>query len=151
VRIFHYRAVVLAIIMACAPCIVSAQQSSRFRGGSIDDGSKKLGVGETRRDFSQFGHVLAPGVVFAPTLTLEAGHNSNPDLLFSDAEATPYGLSNFTGVLGFIRDTGASTFTVRGTSLEYDADIEDSSRWDAGFALDNAYAVAPDTVAIFGG
>jgi len=151
VRTSHFRTVVLAVIFACVPGLVYAQQSSRFRGSSIDEGSKKLGVGETRGDLSEFGHVLAPGIVFAPTLTLETGHNSNPDLLFSGAEATPYGLANFTGVFGFIRDTGASTFTVRGTSLEYDGDVSGSSRWDAGFALDNAYAVAPNTIATFGG
>lgn len=150
-RISFFRTVVLTVMFACAPGLVFAQQSSRFRGGSIDDGSKKLGVGETHGDLSQFGHVLAPGVVFAPTLTLEAGHNSNPDLLFSDAEATPYGLANFSGVFGFIRDTGATTLTFRGTSLEYDGDISGSTRWDAGVAIDNAYAVAPNTIATFGG
>ena len=150
-RISLFRTVVLAVIFACAPGLVFAQQSSRFRGGSIDDGSKKLGVGETRGDLSALGHVLAPGVVFAPTLTLEAGHNSNPDLLFSGAEATPYGLANFSGVLGFIRDTGATTLTLRGTSLEYDGDVSGSTRWDAGIALDNAYVVAPNTIATFGG
>jgi hypothetical protein len=151
VRKISIRAVVLALTLCTSPALVFAQQSARFQGGALDEGSKKLGVGQQRGDLSQFGHVLAPGLVFSPTLTLEAGHDSNPDLFFSDAEATPYGLANLTGVFGFIRDTGATTLTLRGTSLQYDGDIEISDRWDAGFALDNAYAVAPGTIATFGG
>lgn len=150
-RINLLRAAVTAIILCGAPALVFAQQSTRFHGSSIDEGSKKLGVGKPQQDLSGLGHVIAPGVVFVPTLTMEAGNNSNPDLLFSNAEASPYGLANLTGVFGFIRETGATTLTFRGTSLEYDGDVSGSTRWDAGVALDNAYVVAPNLLATFGG
>ncbi len=150
-RTFMFRAAAFALLLCVAPSLAGAQQSSRFRGSSIDEGSRKLGVGQTRGDLSEFGHVIAPGVVFSPTLTLETGHNSNPDLLFSNAEATPYGLANMTGVFGFIGDAGATTLTLRGTSLQYDGDIAANDRWDAGFAIDNAYVIAPNTIATFGG
>ena len=84
-------------------------------------------------------------------MTTEVGYNSNPDKLFTNAQGSLYGLSNATAVFGFLNATGATTLTLRGTLLEYDADIARSSRWDAGMALDNAYAVAPGTVATFGG
>ncbi len=87
----------------------------------------------------------------APTMTWETGFNSNPNELFTDAKGSPYGLANATTVFGFLGSTGATTLTLRGTFLEYDDDIARNERWDAGFALDNAYAVAPGTIATFGG
>ena len=144
-----------ALIMCCAllayPTALSAQQSAaRFQGANIDESSKKLGVGSPRSDLSGLGHTLAPGVIFQPTVTIESGYNSNPDEFFTGAEGSAYGLTNATGVFGFIKDTGATTLTFRGTFLQYDGDIEDSSRWDAGVALDNAYAISPNTIATFG-
>ncbi len=142
---------VVAAICACSSPTVAQQSAGRFQGASIDESSKKLGVGAPKADLSALGHTIAPGVVFQPTLTMESGYNSNPDEFFLDPQGSPYGLTNATGVFGFLKDTGATTLTLRGTLLQYDGDIENSSRWDAGAAIDNAYAIAPGIIATFGG
>jgi len=143
---------IAAFAMLCAfTASLSAQGTgSRFQGASVDSGAEKLDVGQPKQDLSGLGYVLAPGVIFAPTGTVETGYNSNPDELFADAEGSLYGLANTSSVLGFIKSTGATTLTMRGTFLQYDGDVTDSSRWDAGLALDNAYAIAPNTQATFG-
>jgi len=145
---------VIAVFCAvCAwPASLSAQQTGgRFQGSTVDENAKKLEVGTPQRDLSGLGYQIAPNVVFQPTLTMESGYNTNPDEFFNDAEGSPYGLANATGVFGFLRDTGATTLTLRGTALQYDGDVQESKRWDAGLALDNAYAIAPGTLATFGG
>lgn len=135
----------------CASSAAFAQQgATRFQGATLDESSKKLGIGVQQSNLSELGYVVAPGIVFAPTATFETGSNSNPDKRFTNAEGSLYGLSNGTAVVGFLNSAGATTLTLRGTILEYDDDIEKSSRWDAGIALDNAYTVATNTVATFG-
>jgi hypothetical protein len=149
-RSYSFRALAVLCALALSPASLSAQQARRFQGGSIDANAKKLGIGEPQANVSEFGHNIAPGVYFLPTLTMETGYNSNPDEFFVDYEGSPYGLANATGVFGFLRDTGATTLTLRGTLLQYSNDITDPNRWDAGLALDNAYAIAPNTIASFG-
>jgi hypothetical protein len=145
------RAVTLFCALSLCPASVLAQQSlARFQGAKLDESSKKLGIGKPKSDLSGLGYTIAPGVLFQPSLTMESGYNSNPDELFIGGEGSPYGLTNATGVFGFIKETGATTLTLRGTFLQYDGDIEDSSRWDSGVALDNAYAVGPGMIATFG-
>ncbi len=147
------RALALICAICAVPSFAMAQQGgARFQGGTLDESAKKLGVGSgPKQDLSALGHNIAPGVYFLPTLSMETGYNSNPDEFFSDIQGSPYGLANATGVFGFIGDTGATTLTLRGTLLQYDGGIENDSRWDSGFALDNAYAIAPGTIATFGG
>jgi hypothetical protein len=151
VRIPVFRALA-AFAALCATAVnLSAQQNAgRFQGASVDEGAKKLNVGAPQQDLSALGHVLAPGILFSPTITMEAGFNSNPDEYFSDAEGSPYGLTNSTNVFGFLGDQGATTLTLRTTFLQYSGDIIDNHRWDAGAALDNAYTLAPGTLATFG-
>lgn len=150
-RLHFLRALSLFCGMCACPAALLAQQSAtRFQGATIDESSKKLGLGAPKSNLSELGHIIAPGIVFAPTMNMETGYNSNPDELFANAEGSLYGLANGTAVIGFLNSTGATTLTFRGTILQYDGDIADSSRWDAGLALDNAYAVAPNTVATFG-
>lgn len=145
------RAVTLFCALSLCPASLLAQQNStRFQGAKLDESSKKLGVGTPKGDLSHLGHTIAPNVLFQPSITMESGYNSNPDGFFVGAQGSPYGLTNTTGVLGFIRDTGATTLTLRGTFLQYDGDIQDNSRWDSGIALDNAYAVGPGMIATFG-
>jgi hypothetical protein len=129
---------------------LAQQNGGRFKGGTLEEGSQKLGLGTSKGNLSELGHIIAPGIVFAPTVTMEGGYNSNPNELFIGEEGTPYGLTNGTAVFGFLRETGATTLTLRGTYLQYSDDIDNSSRWDAGLALDNAYSVAPNTIATFG-
>lgn len=151
---FH-RAAIAALILfvfgVIAPREADAQSGARLRGSKLDEGQKRLGIGKIPGDLSQLGYVVADGVVFLPTASFETGYNSNPDELFSAIEGSPYGLANANGVLAFIRQTGATTVAVRGTALQYNGDIKNSSRWDAGAAIDNAYAVAPGITATFGG
>ena len=152
-RSYSFRALAVLCafaLLALSPASLSAQQARRFQGGSIDDNAKKLGIGEPQTNVSGLGHNIAPGVYFLPTLTLETGYNSNPDEFFVDYEGSPYGLANATGVFGFLKDNGATTLTLRGTLLQYSDDITDPGRWDAGLALDNAYSIAPNTIASFG-
>lgn len=134
----------------CPAALLAQQNATRFQGATLEESSKKLGLGTQSSNLSELGYTIAPGIVFAPSMTLESGYNSNPDKLFANAKGSPYGLSNTTAVVGFLKSTGATTLTVRGTLLQYDGDIADSSRWDAGLALDNAYAVGTNTVATFG-
>jgi hypothetical protein len=140
--------------LLCGLCVSPVAQAepaaTRFQGATLDESSKKLGVGVQQSNLSELGHIIAPGIVLAPTATFETGSNSNPDKRFTGAEGSLYGLSNGTAVVGFLSSAGATTLTIRGTILEYDGDIEKSSRWDAGLALDNAYTVAPNTVTTFG-
>lgn len=126
-----------------------AQNAGRIQRGTIDDAAKKLDVGASKQN--PLGHEIAPGVVFSPTVTLESGYSSNPDEFFTDAEGSPYGLTNATGVLGFLSTAGATTLALRGTYNQWSDDIDRSGRWDAGIALDNAYVIAPKTIATFGG
>lgn len=150
-RTTFYRALALSCAVCLWPAPLLAQQSAtRFQGSTLDESSKKLGVGAPKNNLSELGYTLAPGVVFQPTLTMESGYNSNPDEFFTGAEGSPYGLANASAVFGFLKSTGATTLTLRGTFLQYDGDIEDSSRWDTGVALDNAYAISPGMVATFG-
>ena len=139
-----------AALCATAAHLSAQQNAGRFQGASVDESAKKLNVGAPKQDLSALGHVLAPGILFSPTLTMEAGFNSNPDDFFSDAEGSPYGLTNSTNVFGFLGDQGATTLTLRATYLQYSGDIIDNRRWDAGAALDNAYTLAPGTLATFG-
>lgn len=150
-RILAFRALAAFAALSAMAADLSAQQSAgRFQGASVDDSARKLNVGAPKQDLSQLGHVLAPGILFSPTITMEAGFNSNPDEFFSGAEGSPYGLTNSTSVFGFLGDQGATTLTLRTTFLQYSGDIIDNRRWDAGAALDNAYTVAPGTLATFG-
>jgi hypothetical protein len=135
---------------ACSTASLAQQVSTRFQGATLDDGSKKLGVGSAKSDMSALGYTIAPGVIFSPTGTVETGYNSNPDEFFSGAQGTPYGLVNTGAVFGFLNSAGVTTVTLRGTSLQYDGDIANNSRWDAGAAIDNAYAIGRGTVATFG-
>ena len=139
----------LAALCAC-PADLLAQGATRFQGATLEESSKKLGLGEAKSDLSALGYTIAPGIVFAPTATLESGYNSNPDKIFTNSEGSLYGLTNATAVVGFLNSAGATTVTFRGTLLQYDGDIADSSRWDAGLAIDNAYTVGTNTVATFG-
>jgi Putative beta-barrel porin 2 len=141
---------VFGAVLVCPAAVLAQQTATRFQGATLEESSKKLGVGSPKADLSELGYTIAPGIVLAPTATFETGYSSNPNELFTDAEGSLYGLSNGTAVVGFLNSTGATTLTVRGTILEYEGDIDRSSRWDAGLALDNAYAVAPNTVATFG-
>jgi hypothetical protein len=137
--------------MCACPAVLLAQQgATRFQGATIDESSKKLGLGAPKSNLSELGYTIAPGIVFAPTASLETGYNSNPDKMFTNTEGSLYGLTNATAVVGFLKSTGATTLTVRGTLLQYDGDIASSTRWDSGLALDNAYAVGTNTVATFG-
>lgn len=135
---------------ACPAALLAQQGATRFQGATLEESSKKLGLGGPKSNLSELGYTIAPGIVFAPTMTMETGHSSNPDKLFSNAEGSLYGLTNGAAVIGFLKSTGATTLTFRGTLLQYDGDIANSSRWDSGLALDNAYAVGTNTVATFG-
>ncbi len=135
---------------ACPAALLAQQSATRFQGATIDESSKKLGLGAQKSNLSELGHTIAPGIVFAPTMNMETGYSSNPDELFANAKGSLYGLTNGTAVIGFLNTTGATTVTFRGTLLQYDGDIANSSRWDSGLAIDNAYAVAQNTVATFG-
>lgn len=136
--------------LCIGPADLLAQGATRFQGATLDESSKKLGLGAAKSDLSALGYTIAPGIVFAPTANLESGYNSNPDRMFTNVEGTLYGLTNATAVVGFLNSAGATTLTLRGTILQYEGDIPDSSRWDAGVALDNAYAVGANTIATFG-
>ncbi len=136
------------VVLTCDQA--SAQSGNRLRGSTLGDGQKRLGVGTVQPGLSQLGYVLADGLFFLPTASFETGANTNPDELFSGAQASPYGLANASGVLGYITDKGATTLALRSTLLQYDEDIVNNSRWDAGLAIDNAYAIMPGTVATFG-
>jgi hypothetical protein len=127
-----------------------AQTAGRVQRSTIEENAKKLDVGASKQSPSGLGHVIAPNIVFAPTVTLESGYNTNPDEFFSDEEASPYGLANATGVFGFLHSAGATTLALRGTFQQYSDDIARSGRWDAGVAIDNAYTVAPNMLATFG-
>ena len=148
----HFLFALSLICSTCAfPAALLAQQgATRFQGATLEESSKKLGLGAPKSNLSELGYTIAPGIVFAPTANIETGYSSNPDELFANAEGSLYGLTNGTAVIGFLKSTGATTLTFRGTVLQYDGDIANSSRWDAGLALDNAYAIAPNTVATFG-
>jgi hypothetical protein len=130
--------------------VLAQQGATRFQGSTLEESSKKLGLGAPKSNISELGHTIAPGIVFAPSSTMETGYSSNPDERFTDAKGSLYGLTNGTAVIGFLNSTGATTLTFRGTLLQYDGDIDNSSRWDTGVALDNAYAVGTNTVATFG-
>jgi Putative beta-barrel porin 2 len=144
-----------ALSLSCAVCVCPAallaqQGATRFQGATLEESSKKLGLGAPKSNLSELGYTIAPGIVFAPTGNMETGYSSNPDEFFANAKGSLYGLTNSTAVIGFLKSTGATTLTFRGTLLQYDGDIANSSRWDSGLALDNAYAVGPNTVATFG-
>ena len=148
----HYLCVpsLLCAICACPAAALAQQGATRFQGATLEESSKKLGLGAPKSNLSELGHTIAPGIVFAPTVNMETGYSSNPDEFFANAKGSLYGLTNGTGVIGFLNSTGATTLTFRGTLLQYDGDIANSSRWDSGLALDNAYAVGTNTVATFG-
>jgi hypothetical protein len=142
-----------ALALICAICAYPDHllaQATRFQGAKLDESSKKLGVGSSKDNLSELGYTIAPGVVFSPTMTWESGYNSNPNELFTHAEGSPYGLANATAVFGFLKSTGATTLTFRGSFLQFDEDIAKSTRWDSGLALDNAYAIGPGMIATFG-
>ncbi len=148
--------IICAVSLSCAVCACPAallaqqQGATRFQGATLEESSKKLGLGAPKSNLSELGYTIAPGIVFAPTSNIETGYSSNPDEFFANAKGSLYGLTNSTAVIGFLKSTGATTLTFRGTLLQYDGDIANSSRWDSGLALDNAYAVGPNTVATFG-
>ena len=150
-RLHFLRALgLLCATCACPTALLAQQGATRFQGATLEESSKKLGLGAPKANLSELGYTIAPGIVFSPTMTMESGHSSNPDELFANAKGSLYGLTNGTAVIGFLNSTGATTLTFRGTLLQYDGDIANSSRWDAGLALDNAYAIATNTVATFG-
>jgi hypothetical protein len=151
--IFRLSATLLILSSGClsAATGVHAQSATRFHGASIEEGQKRFGLGSPQPNLGNLGYVLADGILFLPTANFEAGFNSNPDKLFTDARSSAYGSTNLNSVLGFVNSSGATTIAARGTLLQYDEDIANSSRWDAGLAVDNAYAISPGTVATFGG
>jgi hypothetical protein len=139
----------LAPIVAATTDAV-AQNAGRIQRGTIEENAAKLDVGASKQNPASLGHEIAPGVVFSPTVTLESGYSTNPDELFAGAEESPYGLTNTTGVFGFLNTAGATTLALRGSYNQWSDDIQRSGRWDAGIAVDNAYVVAPKTIATFG-
>ena len=85
--------------MRCAlvPATLLAQQgATRFQGATLEESSKKLGLGAPKSNLSELGYTIAPGIVFAPTVNMETGYSSNPDELFANAEGSLYGLTNGT-------------------------------------------------------
>jgi hypothetical protein len=142
---------VLSLTLVSPASLGKAQTTAeRFHGASLTESRERVKSGRASSQASRLGQEIAPGIVVATNLGLEAGYDSNPDELFSNASVTPFGLLDGSMVLAFISARGVTTFGVRGSLLEYSNDILNESRWDASFVIDNSYRLREGLQSNFG-
>lgn len=119
------------------PALAQTAPTSAYFGKSTDDGRKRLAA----PSYNELKSSGQSGVVTHKSMSLEAGGNSNVDQFFGDANDSPYGKIDSNVILGYITESGASTLAVKGQMLQYDEDVNDNTRWDAGVAVDNDYQI----------
>ena len=78
----------LCAMCACPAALLAQQGATRFQGATLEESSKKLGLGDTKSNLSELGYTIAPGIVFAPSMNMETGHSSNPDEVFTNAKGS---------------------------------------------------------------
>ena len=142
----------MAAMLAAAGSAVGRAQTmpGRFQGQSLGEARERVKIQNLGAELTKMGHVIAPGIVLVPTVSLETGYDSNPDQSFKHAHATPYGLVGGSVMLGFVHADGATTLAGKGNLLRYDEETLDGTRWDGGAAIDNAYKLAPGVETAFG-
>jgi hypothetical protein len=90
---------------------------------------------------SAIGYVVGDGIVIAPTLQTEAGHDSNPDRLFN-GDSSAYGLIDGGVTLGVVGKGTATTLSLKGGYINYEG-LDREDRFDAGASLDTYYLIQP--------
>ncbi len=115
---------------------------------TYEDSKSRLKVSRPRAALEDLGYVLGDGIILSPTITTEAGHDTNHDSLYSD-RSSAYGMIDGSMVLGFVKPDQAITFALKSKFMELE-NLATSERWDAGVTID-AFKRFANGVEISGG
>lgn len=87
------------------------------------------------------GYVVGDGIVIAPSIQTEAGHDDNPDRLF-DGPGSAYGRVDGGVTIGIVNPQMATTLSLKGGFVRYD-ELARDDRFDAGASLDTFFRFGP--------
>lgn len=109
--------------------------------------SKSRAIG--RRPLGELGIVVGDGVVLMPSITIEGGHDGNPDQQFVEEDST-FGLAAAGLGIAIVRPYGATVLSVSGTGLRY-GELTREDRWAGTVSGDTYYVINPNVSVSVGG
>lgn len=132
--------ILLASILIFASGPAGAQV--KINNTNFQESQAKVRPQSVRPDgLGSIGYVVGDGIVIAPTLQTEAGHDSNPDRLFN-GESSAYGLVDGGVTLGIVGTGMATTVSLKGSYINYEG-LDRDDRFDAGGSVDTYYLIQP--------